>query len=232
MSRFRAISFDCYGTLVDWETGILEAMGALLERRDASRDVATILESFARHEAHLESQRPMIPYSGVLARAAKGMGRDWSVVVSDEDAVEFAVSLRRWPLFADVLPALRLLAQQHVLAILSNVDRTSFSHTERQFEGLIDVACIAEETGAYKPAPEAFEALLAALSARGIAKTEVLHVAQSMFHDHEPARCMGLATCWIDRRHGQAGWGAVPAPSQEIQCDYSIVSLMELPKLL
>jgi 2-haloacid dehalogenase len=230
--RFRAVTFDCYGTLVDWETGITQAVGVLLAARGERRPLAEILESFARHEARLEAQTPILAYRTLLRAALSAVGGDLGVQFDDRETHAFADSLGSWPLFSDVLPALRELRTRTVLGIISNVDWHSFRMTQPSLGGTVDLFCLAEDSGAYKPAARAFELMLARLSERGIGRKEVLHVAQSLFHDHEPAARLGIATCWLDRRHDKPGWGAVRPPQGEVRTDYRITSLDALGPLL
>jgi 2-haloacid dehalogenase len=231
MSGIRAVTFDCYGTLVDWETGIAAATAKLLDDRGTTQARSNVLESFARYEAEYESRTPIMPYHDVLRAVISAMGRDWKIEFTADETLWFADSIGRWPLFADVLPVLRTLHGRVVVGILSNVDRRSFRRTEPAFEGLIDVCCIAEEIGAYKPAPKAFETMLERLADRAIGREEVLHVAQSLFHDHAPASALGIETCWLDRRHGQEGWGAVVPPRGEVRPAHRITSMSELPAM-
>jgi 2-haloalkanoic acid dehalogenase type II len=228
----RAISFDCYGTLVDWESGIRQAFRELFADAPDKVSEEQLLELFAKHESRLEAEIPLVPYFDVLRGVAKAVALDIGAEVDDTQAEKFAASVGDWPLFDDVLPALRALHDEYTLAILSNVDRRCFSATEKQFDGLIDIVCIAEETGAYKPAPEAFHALDQRLANLGIPTAALLHVAQSLYHDHEPAGKLGIRSCWIDRRHDQQGWGAVPSPTGTVEPDYRARDLHGLVELL
>lgn len=228
MSQFTAISFDCYGTLIDWETGIRDAFAVLLAEAPDRCSDSQLLERFATHESALEAAEPIRPYAEILTEIALRIGAEQGMEVSAAMAAGFAASIGEWPLFDDVLPALTELHENHVLAILSNVDRKSFAATEPRFNNLIDVVCIAEDIGAYKPSPEAFQALSAELATRNIDSSNHLHVAQSLYHDHEPAQRLGISTCWVDRRHNQDGWGAVPSPTTEIATDFRITGLHQL----
>jgi 2-haloacid dehalogenase len=228
MSQFTAISFDCYGTLIDWETGIRDAFAVLLVDAPGRYSDAQLLERFALHESELEAATPILPYSEILAEVALRVGAELGVEVTADMAAGFAASIGTWPLFDDVLPALTKLHENHVLAILSNVDRKSFAATEPRFNNSIDIVCIAEDIGAYKPSPEAFRALSAELASRNIDSHHHLHVAQSLYHDHEPAQRLGISTCWVDRRHNKDGWGAVPSPTTEITPDFQINDLHQL----
>ena len=228
MPEFRAISFDCYGTLVDWETGILDAFGELLTDASHPCSNAELLEKFAKHESQLEAVVPILPYSEILTEIAKRIGAELGADASADAAANFAASIGNWPLFDDVLPALARLHDNHLVAILSNVDRNSYAATEQHFNGMIDIACIAEDIGAYKPSPTAFEALLNRLKARDIDAGQLLHVAQSLYHDHEPAQQLGIRTCWVDRRHDKNGWGAVPSPAGDVNPNFRITDMRQL----
>jgi 2-haloalkanoic acid dehalogenase type II len=232
MQDIKAISFDCYGTLVNWEEGIRGAFKALFAGIDIHADEDKLLELFAKHESELESRVPIVPYFDVLDGVAAGVGKDLGVELTSAQTQAFAESIADWPLFDDVLPTLEQLHGKYELAILSNVDRRCFSVTVDKFQGMIDIVCIAEESGAYKPSPQAFEALLAILKDKGIDKSQLLHVAQSLYHDHEPAAKLGITSCWMDRRADQEGWGAVPPPEGAVQPPHRIASLTELVTLL
>jgi 2-haloalkanoic acid dehalogenase type II len=232
MQDIKAISFDCYGTLVDWETGIRAAFKDLFAGMDIDASEETLLELFAKHESELEARVPIIAYWNVLDQVAAGVAKDIGVDISSERTHGFADSIGNWPLYDDVLPMLELLHGKFVLAILSNVDRRCFAVTEDKFKGMIDVVCIAEESGAYKPSFQAFEALLDILQEKGVGKDGLLHVAQSLFHDHEPAAKLGIKSCWADRRADQDGWGAVPPPEGSVQPPYRVKTLADLPGLI
>ncbi len=228
MSLFKAISFDCYGTLIDWETGIRDAFAVLLADVPGRCSDAELLERFATHESALEAAEPIVPYSEILSTIAHRTGAELGLKVSADMAACFAASIGAWPLFDDVLPALSELGENHVLAILSNVDRKSFAATEPQFNGMIDIVCIAEDIGAYKPSPAAFKALSTELAGRDIDTRHHLHVAQSLYHDHEPAQRLGISTCWVDRRHNKDGWGAVPSPTTSVTPNFRITDMRQL----
>jgi 2-haloacid dehalogenase len=232
MDKIRAISFDCYGTLVDWEAGIRDAFTVLLQDSNAQISHAELLERFALHESRLEAKEPVISYSIILQNVAEHVATELGLRISPQQAEQFSQSVASWPLYADVIPTLRQLEGKYMLAILSNVDRKTFAMTEAKLENLVSVVCIAEEIGAYKPSLTAFSALQKELLARGIEQAEILHVAQSLYHDHEPAKRAGIRSCWVDRRHDQDGWGAVPAPVNEVKPDFRIRNLAELPGLL
>lgn len=225
LSDFRALSFDCYGTLIDWETGIATALQPLAARaaQPISRDAA--LAAFARHEAHLQSTQPTMLYHDLLAAVHAAVARDWNVPPNAGADQRFAAAIADWPAFPDTVAALHALKRHFRLAILSNVDHRGFRSSAVRLDTRFDLVCTAEDVGSYKPAARNFEFLLAGYRAQGIAPNEILHVAQSLFHDHAPANAAGLASAWIDRRQGAAGWGATSAPPNGVRYDCRFPSL-------
>ena len=205
-SAFRAFTFDCYGTLIDWEQGILRAIRAL-PGIDADDD--TLLAAFARHEHTVQEADPAALYPVVLGRVCKAVAADFGHAATDDEARAFAASIADWPPFPDTIDALGYLKQHGLLMVLSNVDRASFAHSSRRLGDPFHAVVTAEDVGSYKPAPGHFERATALLADEGIAPGHVLHVAQSLFHDVVPGRAAGFSTCWIDRRAGRPG-GATP----------------------
>ena len=205
-SAFRAFTFDCYGTLVDWEGGILQALHAL---PPLAADDEALLAAFARHEHAVQEQDPALLYTGVLRRVCKAIADDFGQTASDAEADAFAASIADWPPFPDSVEALAYLREHGLLMVLSNVDRASFAHSARRLGDPFHAVVTAEDVGSYKPAPAHFERATALLADEDIAPGQVLHVAQSLFHDVQPGRAAGFATCWIDRRAGRPG-GATP----------------------
>lgn len=220
----KAISFDCYGTLIDWESGIADALSEWSRRHGARMERAELLAAFSEAEPVVQSADPELPYPEVLRRVAQRIGRRFDLPVSDADAGGFARSIRRWPPFADTSKALARLQEHYRLAVLSNVDKASFAATERALGIRFDLVCTAEEIGSYKPDPRNFHYLLARLSEMGIDRAELLHAAQSLFHDIEPARALGMRTAWVDRYAGAAS-GAARAPKGRIRADIRVSSL-------
>ena len=201
--RFAALSFDCYGTLIDWETGIVEALRPWTSRHGI--DDETLLSAFAAHETVVESEHPAMRYPGVLTATLQRVAGELGVDVTGEEQRAFGASVPNWPAFPDSTDALTQLHERFRLIILSNIDRTSFAASARRLGIEFDLVITAEDVGSYKPSPANFAALLDAT-----AGTELLHVAQSLYHDHEPAKAAGLPTVWIDRRHDRTGTGATP----------------------
>jgi 2-haloacid dehalogenase len=226
MDGIRAITFDCYGTLIDWEAAITAFLEAWATVRRLRLDLPAALGTFADVERRHELERPFKPYPRVLHDAFLDLARRVGARSHPADAMAFASSIGAWPPFPDTLPALRRLTDGRVLGVISNVDDDSFAETHALLEGLIDEVVTAETVGAYKPAPAPFETMLARLEGRGIGREAVLHVASSCFHDILPAQRLGLATAWVDRRRGRPGRGiTIPA---EADPDLVVADLAEL----
>lgn len=204
--RFDALTFDCYGTLIDWETGILAGLRTILEPRGVTVDDEALLEAFARHEAALEAG-PYRRYRDVLAGAARGVSAELAVEPSDAEVDRFADTVGDWPAFPDTPAALARLAGRYRLGVITNCDDDLFAASNRRLGVTFDWIVTAEQARSYKPDPHNFELALARI---GLPRERILHVAQSLYHDHVPARRLGLATAWIDRRRDKPGFGATP----------------------
>lgn len=221
-SAFRAFTFDCYGTLIDWERGMLRALRTLA---GIDGDDEALLAAFARHEHTIQEQNPAMRYPEVLSRACKAIAADFGQAVTDGQAAAFGASIADWPPFPDSVEALSYLREHGLLMVLSNVDRASFAHSAKRLGDPFHAVVTAEDVGSYKPAPAHFERAKALLADEGIAPGEVLHVAQSLFHDVQPGRSAGFSTCWIDRRAGRPG-GATPPV--DVEPDITFTDLASL----
>ena len=231
-SGIRVLSFDCYGTLIDWESGILAALAPWRARSGVAADGEELLAAFARHEGVQETATPALAYPRLLARVLESMGAELGAAATPEEARAFGASVGDWPAFADSAAALARLKRHHALAILSNVDRASFARSNSRLGVAFDLVCTAEDIGSYKPAPANFTYLLARLDERGFAPETLLHVAQSLFHDHAPAKAMGLKTAWIDRRGGKPGGATAAIGAGEARPDHRFESLAALAAAL
>jgi 2-haloalkanoic acid dehalogenase type II len=225
LAGFDALSFDCYGTLIDWETGIGAVLGPWAQARGLEISDEALLNVFSGHEARAEAEHPTEPYPAILARALRDLGRELGTEVSDEDADRLARSVPGWPAFWDSRDALAALAERYQLIILSNVDRDSFAASNRRLGVRFTSVLTAQDIGSYKPSMRNFDALLAEAGRLGVREGGLLHVAQSLFHDHVPAKEAGLPTAWINRRHDQPGWGATPAPVADVTPDWEFPSM-------
>ena len=226
LSDFKALSFDCYGTLIDWETGISEALAPLAERSGAGTD--ELLEAYGPIELAVEHEHPARPYSQLLEEVHARLCRQFGAEPNVEEAAAFGASVGNWPAFPDSAEALSYLKRHFKLIILSNVDRPSFAGSQRRLGVEFDHVFTAQDIGSYKPDLRNFEYLLGNLAKEGIDKRELLHVAQSLFHDHVPANRMDIASAWIDRRSGKSGSGATVLPEPMPHFDFRFTSLAEL----
>src|SRR6266702_1422614 len=187
LTDFDALSFDCYGTLIDWEAGIAQVLSEWASTRGVGLDSEALLTAYSRHEAAAEAAHPQDLYPAIVARSMRDLGRDLGAEVSDQDAQAMAGSVPGWPAFPDSRDALTALAGRYQLIILSNVDRDSFAASNRRLGVAFTSILTAQDIGSYKPSPRCFEALAAEASRLGIPPGRLLHVAQSLFHDHVPA---------------------------------------------
>jgi 2-haloacid dehalogenase len=210
LAGFEVLTLDCYGTLIDWETGILSSLGGVVRahRPEASDD--SVLEAFARAEAAAESGA-YAPYRVVLRKVVEGVGERFGFAPTRAESACLEDSLAHWPPFPDTAPSLRALARRYRLGVISNVDNDLFALTSRALGVEFEWVVTAEDVGAYKPSRLNFER---AIERIGEPQSRILHVAQSVYHDIVPAREIGLATVWVDRRGGR-GFGATPPATAE-----------------
>lgn len=228
LTDFKALTFDCYGTLIDWETGMVEGLKPLTAKvgRALTRD--QILEAHARHESAQQAQTPAKRYQDLLATVYRRLAEEWGVSVGWDECVAYGRSVRDWPAFPDSAEALRYLKQHYKLVILSNVDNESFAASNARLQVAFDAIYTAEDIGSYKPSDRNFDYMLAKLQTLGIDKADILHTAESMFHDHGPANRHALASCWIYRRHDKEGFGATMNPGDMPRYDFRFNSMADL----
>lgn len=230
LTDFKALTFDVYGTLIDWESGMVAGLKPLTDQVSPSLTRDQILEAHAYHESTTQRQTPAKIYSDLLAIVYKRLAEEWGVSASWEDCQTYGRSVQNWPAFADSAGALQYLKRYYKLVILSNVDNTSFAHSNQKLEIEFDARYTAEDVGSYKPSPRNFEYMIENLARLGIRKDEILHTAESMFHDHAQANAFGLANCWIYRRHDQQGFGATMNPGDMPKTDFTFNSMADMVK--
>ncbi len=228
LSDFRVLTFDCYGTLIDWESGMIAALKPLTDRVERPLGRDAILAAHARHEAAQQVQTPTRLYRDLLAVVYRRLGEEWGVPASWEECVAYGRSVGNWPVFADTVEALRYLKRHYKLVILSNVDNESFVRSNEKLGVAFDAIMTAEDIGAYKPSLANFEYMIDRLGGMGIDMDDVLHTAESLFHDHGPANRVGLKSCWIHRRHAAGGFGATMEPADMPQTDFRFTSMGEM----
>ena len=225
---FKALTFDCYGTLIDWETGLYTALQPLLQKGSVTLKRDEVLAAFGRHESTQQVATPEMIYSELLAEVHRQLAREWQVSDAETDAVAFGKSVPDWPAFPDTEASLQYLQRYYKLVILSNVDRESFAGSNRRLGVAFDAICTAQDIGTYKPDPRNFAYLINTVAGLGVLKRNILHTAESLRHDHVPAQAVGLATAWIHRRHQLEGWGATAPPAQMPRYDFRFTSLAEM----
>ncbi|USX49817.1 HAD-IA family hydrolase [Lentzea sp. HUAS12] len=226
LTAFKALSFDCYGTLIDWEAGITAVISPWALEQGLSLSDEELLLAYASAEAEVAAGEFAL-YPEVLASAFRRTGAALGREVSGEWAAQLGSSVPDWPAFPDSAEALARLASRYQLIIVSNVHRAGFAGSNLRLRGDFAAIITAEDVGAYKPAENHFRALDTTLDALGVERSELLHVAQSLFHDHVPAKREGLRSVWINRRHDRPGWGATPEPSGDFSYDLEFGSMGE-----
>lgn len=204
--QYEVLTFDCYGTLIDWESGILSAMRPVLSAHGLELADDQILELYGAFEAEAEAG-PFQNYRSVLRQVMAGFGRKLNFSPEPAELDRLADSMKDWPPFSDSAAALSVLKQKYKLAILSNVDDALFSFSAAHLQVKFDWVITAEQVKSYKPSLNNFKQ---AIERIGLPQEKILHVAQSLYHDIAPAKKLGLSTVWINRRAGKEGYGATP----------------------
>lgn len=227
LAQIRVLSFDCYGTLIDWEAGLLAALAPWRARTGMGLGDADLLARFAGLESAQQASTPTLPYRELLALVARRLGEAVAAPLTEAEAASFGGSVPDWPAFPDSAEALARLKKRCRLIVLSNVDEASFLGSQRRLGTVFDAVLTAEAIGSYKPDPRNFAYLSGFLRAQGFGRAELLHTAQSLFHDHVPAKAAGLQTAWIDRYHAKAGRGAT-RPAAPVTPDLRFTSLAQL----
>ena len=225
LSDYKVLAFDVYGTLIDWKSGMVDALKPLTDRVSLDLNRDDILEAHAYHESITQHWTPNKKYSDLLAVVYRRLGEEWGVEVTWEECQAYGLSVRQWPVFKDSHTALRYLKQYHKIVVLTNTDNTSFQGSNARLGVHFDGVYTAEDIGSYKPSDRNFEYMLETLRRQGILKSDILHTAESMFHDHAPANKHGLSNCWIYRRHDKEGFGATMNPGEMPKYDYMFHSM-------
>jgi 2-haloacid dehalogenase len=205
------LSFDCYGTLIDWESGILASLRSILGQSGTTAPDDALLEAYARHEARLEAE-PWQPYRQILREALVATVTERGVAVPASARAALGGSVAEWPAFPDSAAALARLRQRFGLAVITNCDNDLFDFSDERLGRPFTWRITAQQSGSYKPARRNFEF---ALQRIGLPPQRIVHVAQSLYNDHVPAQAMGLRTVWVNRRHDRPGFGATPPASVE-----------------
>ncbi len=230
-SRLLAISFDCYGTLIDWEAGIIPVIKNLLAKHGHLLSGASILELFGEYEAEAESG-PYRTYREVLESVVGSFAHKFNFDASDAELRSLHESIPNWRPFADTVQALRQLQKTYKLVIISNIDDELFAETRKHLAVEFDAVITAQQARSYKPSLNNFQLALRALA---IAPDQLLHAAQSVYHDVVPAKSLGIATAWVNRHSARPGVGAVTtsiASDADKKADLEVPDLVSLVKAL
>jgi 2-haloacid dehalogenase len=227
LQRAAVLTFDCYGTLIDWETGLLDAIRRVLGPKVGKLPSGdALLEEYARHESRLQAG-PYLPYREILRRCIDALGAVHRVDVTGAERDAFAASVAEWPPFGDSTAALTRLATHYRLGVITNCDDDLFESSRRRLGIAFDWVVTAQRAGRYKPDRLPFGL---AIEEIGLPLDRIVHVAQSLHHDHVPAKRLGLATVWVDRRHDRPGFGATPPATAEP--DLTVPDLASLVRLV
>ena len=227
---FDAVTFDCYGTLIDWEAGVMKALRPWVDDAGLAADDDELLWRFAEAQRRQQRIRPARPYREVLGGALEVLAEHFEVRLAPADRRRFAGSVGDWPPFPDTVPALVRLAGRFRLGVLSNVDNRSFAETRRHLGSDLDVVVTAEDVASYKPEAAHFQRAREAFAKLGIDVSRILHAAQSRFHDIAPAAALGLTAVWVNRRHDRIGRG-LTMPS-DAPTPHVVTGLAELAERL
>jgi len=226
-SDFDTLTFDVVGTLIDFETGILDWFRPTLSRYGVSKTDEEVLTAFAAVEDRYQRETPEKPFTEMLPLIYRDMASGWDIGFRDEDAESFRDSIRSWPPFPDTVEALEELGTRYRLVAVTNADAWALEHMSANMGDPFQERITCDEVGINKPSPRVFEYVLEKLAPRGVEKRDVLHTAQSQYHDIAPATRMGLATMWIERRHGKDGFGATPRPEEVVTPTFHATSMVD-----
>lgn len=228
LSDFKLLTFDTYGTLIDWESGIYNALEPLLEKLPIKLERDEVLELFAEFEMQHQTDAPSQVYSSLLADVAGSIAKKWQIKISDEEAFTFGRSVKHWPAFEDSADSLKYLRQHYLMATVTNCDRISYMGSNARLEIEWDAIYTAQDIGYYKPNLRNFEVMFeGARRDLGVLPHEILHVAQSLTHDMVPATAMGMTKVWINRRHNVEGLGATAPPTGEYTIEWEFNSMAD-----
>ena len=224
LSEIDYLSFDCYGTLIDWESGILGYLRPLLKSKRLEVTDGEILNLYSEFEPRQQEQTYKT-YRVILAAVVRDFAAHFDFVVSDDEAAGLAESIRNWHPFPDTVAALRRLKTRYRLAVLSNIDDDLLALTAPKLGVEFDCVVTAQQAGSYKPSLRNFEVLLQRLP---VGKAQLLHVAESLYHDVVPARSLGIATVWVNRRQGRS---AAATKLADAYPDLEVATVEELADL-
>lgn len=227
---FDTLTFDVVGTLIDFETGILDWFRPTLGRYGVSRTDGEILAAFAAAEDRCQRTTPEQTFTEMLPLIYRDVSAEWGTGVRDGDAEGFRNSVPVWPPFPDTVEALEELGSRYRLVAVTNADAWALEHMSTNMGNPFDEQITCDEVGVNKPSPRVFEYLLEKLAPSGVEKKGILHAAQSQYHDIVPAAALGFATAWIERRHGEGGFGATPRPENIVRPTFHATGMADFAR--
>ena len=224
---FDTLTFDVVGTLVDFETGILDWFRPTLRAQGISKADDEILATFAAIEDEYQKGAPEKTFTEMLPLIYGAMASEWGMEHSHEAAEGFRDSIRSWPPFPDTIEALEELGERYRLVAVTNADSWALEHMSANMKEPFEERITCDEVGVNKPSPRVFEYVLEKLAPAGVGKKDIIHVAQSQYHDIVPASALGFATAWIERRSGKSGFGATPVPERTAESTFYATSMAD-----
>lgn len=228
LAEYRWLSFDVVGTLIDFERGILDCLQEIARTEGVALSDEHALARFAAAEDEQQRLTPELPFTQMLEPIYQRLAGEVGLPATEEYAAALRDSIRRWPAFPDAPAALARLGQHYRLVALTNADNWALAQLAATLGDPFDDTVTAEDVGVNKPDPQVFTYCADRQRVQGYGRQDWLHVAQSQYHDLTTASWLGVATCWIERRAGQDGFGATPAPQQVVTPDHRFTSLAEL----
>ena len=226
LTHFKVLTFDCYGTMIDWETGIFSALRPILAAHKKSIADSELLQLYSELEASAE-QGEFLRYRDVLQSVVRGFGEHLEFVPTDAEVRSLPDSLANWPPFPDTVEALRKLKSRYQLAVISNVDDDLFAATAPKLGVAFNHVITAQQVGCYKPCMRIFKL---AEERTGVSRDQWLHIGQSIYHDVIPAQSLGIATVWVNRPSPRPGAGAAKAAAGKP--DVEVPNLKTLAELV
>lgn len=229
LTDFDVLTFDMIGTLIDFETGVLDWIRPRVLKDHPELSDTAILEAYARAQSGVRAAEPRLLFSQRFPKIWAAMAKEYGVETAPDDGASFAASARLWPAFPDSAEALAYLKTQfRYLVVVTNGDRVAARRMATTLGSPFSAIITEEDTGVSKPSPKAFEYFIDYLAKLAVPKERILHVAQSQYHDIGAARAIGLKTAWIYRRHGMAGYGGTQVPPAFTKPDWIALSLADL----
>ena len=227
LSDFNTLTFDVVGTLIDFERGILEWFRPSLANRGLEKTDEEILTTFATCEDRYQRDAPDKPFTAMLPLIYRDMAVQWNIEARDIDGREFQESIQTWPAFPDTVASLTELKKSYRLVAVTNADAWALTYMSATMDDPFDEQITCDEVGVNKPSPQVFKHVLNKLAPIGVVKKDILHTAQSQYHDIVPAMELGFSTMWIERRHGKESFGATPKPQRIAEPTFHATSMAD-----